>query len=149
MQGAFGRNRVGRLFRKGGNEHKKRCEKGIKRISGRRGGWGWCEKQSFSRKCVELHHENAFFHSTMRDIILCYHVIMSDILFIFFLFAPRRNSLSDNFSLFSGTGKKQGLVRAPRARVFFFQIQFNENVFCIFSHSCRCGFLHGNVRIVL
>ena len=149
MQGAFGRNRVGRLFRKGGNERKKRRERGIKRISGRRGGWGWCKKQSFSRKCVQLHHKNAFFHSTMRDIILCYHAIMPDIIFIFFLFAPRRMVLAGNFFLVFGNGGEVVPAQAPRAHGFFFRIQFNENVFCIFLHSCRCGFLHGNVRIVL
>ena len=127
---------------------KKRCERGIKRISGRRGGWGWCEKQSFSRKCVELYHKNTFFHSTMRDIILCYHAIMSDILFIFSLCAAAEQFVGQFFLVF-GNGEETGACTGSKGARFLFWIQFNENVFCIFSYWCGCGFLHGNVRIVL
>ena len=79
----------------------------------------------------------------MRDIILCYHAIMSDIIFIFFLFAPRRNSLLDNFSLFSGTGKKQGLVRAPRARGFFFGFNLMKTFFVFFRIGVDTAFYTG------
>lgn len=143
MQGAFGRNRVGRLFRKGGNGRKKRCERGIKRISGRRGGWGWCKKQSFSRKCVQLHHKNAFFHSTMRDIILCYHSIMSDIIFIFFSLCGGGTVCRTIFSLFSGTGERSCPRRLRGHTVSFFGFNLMKTFFVFFRIGADAAFYTG------
>ena len=143
MQGAFGRNRVGRLFRKGGNGRKKRCERGIKRISGRRGGWGWCKKQSFSRKCVQLHHKNAFFHSTMRDIILCYHSIMSDIIFIFFSLRRGGTVCRTIFPCFRERGRNKGLYGLKGRAFSFFEFNLMKTFFVFFRIRADAAFYTG------
>lgn len=60
-----------------------------------------------------------------------------------FLFVRRRMVLAGNFFLVFGNGGEVVPAQAPRAHGFFFRIQFNENVFCVFRIRADAAFYTG------